>query len=195
MSGSRIFKVVLLLIWAGALVGCAHVISADLREKSRSDLIFSSVLHNPDGYRGETVVWGGKIIETVNQEGSTAIKVLQMPLDHYGMPIHEERSAGRFIAKATGYLDNQIYRSGRWVTVGGQVVGQEVLPLGESQYAYPVLAVKEIHLWMEPRYPYYRDYPYGYGYPYWYGYPHGYGWYSYPYWGPFWPYYGFPYGW
>ncbi|MHC1742163.1 MAG: Slp family lipoprotein [Syntrophobacteraceae bacterium] len=180
----------LLVLW-GALTGCAHVISYDLREKARGDLSFSAVLQNPDSYRDETVVWGGKIIETVNLEGSTEIKVLQMPLDYYGMPISEELTAGRFIARATGYLDNQIYRTGRWLTVGGQIVGLETQPLGERQYTYPVVAVKEIHLWVEPRYPYYyRDYPYwhGYGYPYWYGAP-------YPFHNPFWPYYPYPYGW
>lgn len=188
MVGSHFFRVVLVALGV-TLTGCAHVISYDLREKARSDLSFSTVLQNPDAYRGETVVWGGEIIETVNQEGSTEIKVLQMPLDFYGMPIWEERSAGRFIARASSYLDNQIYRSGRWVTVGGQLVGQEMLPLGESQYTYPVVSVKEIHLWVEPRSPYYyRDYPYWHGYPYWY-------WGPYTPFGPFWPYGPYPYGW
>lgn len=190
MFGSRFLRVVVLLVLGTALTGCAHVISHDLRERARSDLSFTTVLHNPDSYKGETVVWGGRIIETVNQEGTTEMKVLQMPLDYYGMPISEELSGGRFIARATGYLDNQIYRAGRWLTVGGQIVGQEALQLGESQYIYPVVAVKEVHLWVEPRYPYYyRDYPYWNGYPYWYwGPPH-------PFYSPFWPHYPYPYGW
>lgn len=186
MIGRRWLRMVLGMVVAGSLAGCAHVISYDLREKTRDDLAFSMVLRDPDLYRGETVVWGGRIIETVNRDDSTDVKVLQMPLDHYGMPVREELSAGRFIARATGYLDNQIYRAGRWVTVGGQVLGMELLPLGESQYAYPVVAAREIHLWMEPRYPYvYWDYPY-FG---------PWGPYPYPYYSPFWPYSPYPYGW
>lgn len=196
MGASRYAKgmpTAVLLGMLGVLTGCAHVISADLRERARVDLTFSTVLLNPDGHRGETVVWGGRIIETINREGSTQMTVLQMPLDSFGMPAHEERSAGRFIARAAGYLDNQIYRAGRWVTVGGQIVGQETLPLGESHYTYPVLAVKEIHLWREPRDVYYVGDPYWrHGYPFWHGYPY---WYGYPYWGPLWPYHGSPYWW
>lgn len=191
MIGTRWLKVILGVVVAGWLAGCAHVISHDLREKTRSDLLFSTVRDNPDQYRGETVVWGGRIIETVNREGSTDITVLQMPLDPYGMPVREELSAGRFIARVTGYLDNQIYRAGRWVTVGGQVLGVEVLELGQTQYAYPVVAAREVHLWREPRYPYaYWGYPYGFGSP-----CGPWGFYPYPYYSPFWPYSPYPYGW
>lgn len=164
-------KPVMLLIAAIALSGCAHAISSELRQQSRKDLPFSAVLRNPDVYLGQTVIWGGRIIETVNRENETLVKVLQMPLDYYGMPEDEERSQGRFLARIQGYVDNEIYREGRMVTVAGEISGKETEPLGETQYTYPVITVKEIHLWKQTpiygpplyweyyRYDYYGPYP------------------------------------
>ena len=63
------------------ITGCAHVISSEMREKVRKDLTFSAVLANPEAYEGETIVWGGKVIDTLNEEGLTLIKILQIPID------------------------------------------------------------------------------------------------------------------
>lgn len=161
---------------------CAHVISSEVRAKAQKDLSFPAVLAHPDAYRGETVIWGGQVIDTLNEPGATFIKILQIPLDFTGMPEDEEQSQGRFLAEVKGYADPEVYRKGRRVTLAGEVIGQKVEPLGEIEYAYPRVKVQEIHLW--------KQYPAGYGPysgPYWYGYP-----YAPPYpWPYFWPYYPF----
>lgn len=69
-----------------------------------------------------------------------------------------------------------IYSKGREVTLAGEVKGKRVLPLGEIEYTYPLIAIKEIHLWPDESKGLIYPYPYGY-YPYWY-HPYGY----YPYW-------------
>jgi outer membrane lipoprotein len=104
-----------------------------------------------------------------------------------------DESEGRFLVHHSGYLDPAIYRSGRHLTVVGEVMGGKSLKIGEAEYRYPVLTSKFLHLWAKAHryygpnyYPYYYPiYPYGglyynwllyYHYPlwpYWYeDYPH-----------------------
>jgi outer membrane lipoprotein len=164
------------------LSGCAHVISKDLRAKSDPSLTFRQVHQNPDGFKGKMVIWGGEIIETVNQkDGATQIEVFQKPLGWRGEPKDIAASEGRLLILADKYLDPYIFRSGRKVTVVGEILGEKTKPLGEMDYRYPLLSGKQIHLWPE-----YASYPY----PYYYYDP----WWGYPYlgWGMGFHYYRFP---
>jgi outer membrane lipoprotein len=80
-----------------------------------------------------------------------------------------------------GYLDSEIYAKGRRVTIAGTVQGEKVQMLGEIEYHYPYLIVKEIHLWVERKGVQYEPY---YQWGLWYDpYPWGM-WYD-P-WGPWW---------
>ena len=178
---------VFLALFLGA-AGCAYVVSQEMRREAEGGPEFSAVIGNPDAYRGKTVIWGGIILDTINEEDATLIKVLETPLDYEGMPTGREYSRGRFLARIPGYADREVYLPDSLLTVAGEISGKEVLPEGEIQYTYPVLLVKEKYLWVP-----YRP-PYAYGppaVPFWYGYPPGY-WYGYPPW--FFP--GYPYpGW
>jgi outer membrane lipoprotein len=129
------------------------------------------VLESPETYVGSTLILGGQIIETVNRPNDTLMTVLEIPLDHSEMPREEVRSRGRFIAKLRGYMDPEIYRRGRRITLAGEVIGKAIKPLGELEYAYPVLLARELHIWRN-RYVEYRVPLY-----YW-------DWYWYPYYGP-----------
>jgi outer membrane lipoprotein len=73
--------------------------------------------------------------------------VLQHPLGGRNKPSKEKGSKGRFIVVARGFMDPAIYRSGRQVTVVGTVAGKDVRPIGEIQYAYPLMEMKELYLW------------------------------------------------
>lgn len=193
-------QLVLLLV---VLSGCAHVISSELRSKADVSLTFSSVLLNPDRYKGKLVIWGGEVIQTVNQkDGTTVIEILQRPLNGEEEPQLSEPSGGRFLVHFNAFADPHIYLPGRIITVAGDILGSQIKALGEMQYKYPLLESKQICLWdyypayppyyyYNPYYPYYPVpyfdwyyypyYPYYYGpryyYPYWgfYGHGHGYG--------------------
>ena len=149
--------------------GCAHVISKDIRDKVDPSLTFEKVIQNPIAYKGKTVVWGGEIVETLNQKNETTeIEVFQIPLDSTDAPKVSNTSEGRFLIFVNKYLDPYLYRKGRRITVAGEILGEKILPLGEMDYRYPVISSKQIYLWEE----YY--YPWGYydpwwGYPYWWG--------------------------
>jgi outer membrane lipoprotein len=170
-----LFSFLLILL---ALSGCYYPISQEIRKEVRPDLTFSMVFKNTDAYIGSVVIWGGRIIETTPGE-ETEIIVLETPLGYEEKPEGQEYSAGRFVVKIQKFLEPAIYRPGRWITVGGEIVGKETKPLGRTSYTYPVIRAKQLYLWQRPRvYAYPPDY-------YWWG---GYG----PY-GPYWPYE--PYDW
>ena len=170
------FQSFLLLFLAVLLSGCAHVISKDLREAADPGVTFREILKNPNAYKGKSVVWGGEIIETTNkQDGTTLIEVFQRSLNWREEPTGS--SEGRFLVRVGSYLDSYVYSKGRKITVAGELLGDEVRPLGEMDYRYPLVLSKQLHLWEYYNYP--SDY---YSYP---------GWYYNP-WSPWW---GYPFGW
>lgn len=179
MKGKKWFEFLIILSLFFWMTGCAHVISSQMREAARRDLPFSAVRSNPESYQGQTVIWGGQILDTLNEEGLTLIKVLQIPLDYTDMPEDEEESQGRFIARIDGYADPEIYRKGRMLTLAGTITGKKIEPLGNMDYVYPLVDIKEIHLWKQYYGPYGATpppywnwgYPYPFGWPYWWGPP------------------------
>lgn len=166
--------------------GCAPVISQKYREQARADIPFSAVAANPSAYKGSLFIWGGTIVDTSPTRTGTTIEVVQTPIDRIGAPENLDASEGRFLVRINRFLDPQIYSQGRQVTVAGVLTGSEIKALGQAEYEYPVLDVREIYLWREepdyyyPYYPPYYDYPYpGYWGPRW----HRYYWCD-PYWDP-----------
>ena len=157
-----------------SIAGCAPVISKQLREQVSKALTLNVVLEDPGAYKGKTILWSGVIIRSVNLKEGTMIEVLQKPADMQGKPKDVDKSEGRFLALNPGYLDVAIYNGGRKVTIVGEIQGKKVQPLGEIEYIYPLIKVKEIHLWpMEKEQSVYCPHPYLH-YPRWYG----------PYWYP-----------
>ena len=153
--------------------GCVHIISPELKREVDREITLSRVAENPDAYKGKVVLWGGKIIRTVNKKEGTQIEVLQLPLDINDRPKKVDTSEGRFLILCPDYLDAAIYRQGREVTVVGEIQGVKKLPLGEIEYVYPFLKSKKIHLWkVRPEsVDVYHHFPYPYSYPF------GWGWY------------------
>jgi outer membrane lipoprotein len=129
------------------LAGCAHVISKPVLNEVDRNATFAQVVKAPDDYKGKTVLFGGDIIETKNLPDKTVIAVLQRPLSRRGQPAGVDVSEGRFIILTSGFLDPAIYSPGRQVTVAGKVLGKEVYPMGEIQYAYPLIEKQELFLW------------------------------------------------
>jgi outer membrane lipoprotein len=129
---------------------------------------------------GNTVRWGGSIIEARNEENSTCFEVLSRDLDKYLRPKLEDQTAGRFIACKTGFYDPAVFAPGREVTLTGSIRNIEVRQVDEFNYRYPVVDVDQLVLWEVRQdvvvmdHPYYDPfyYPYyGYG-PYWGSYPY-----------------------
>jgi outer membrane lipoprotein len=129
------------------------------------------VQKDPDLYKGKVVIWGGIILETLNREKETVIKVIQTDLDFQKRPINVDKSLGRFIVRYKGFLDPYIFDKGREVTVAGIIIGKEEQTIGEILYVYPVVDSQGVHLWEKSREIMYDD-PWFWGPPYPWGYPH-----------------------
>ena len=171
----------MIVILSLSMAGCAYPISEQLRKEVTEDVTFPIVLKNPSAYVGDIVLWGGFIIRIENLKEGVEIFVLETPLDHWEDPEPAQYSRGRFIAKTNKFLDPAVYTKGRKITLAGEIVGGTTLPLGKTEYSYPVVTVKQLHLWKKV--PYYPYYPYYYP---WYGPYYG------PYYGPFYaPDYGY----
>ena len=139
--------------------GCAHVISQELRNKVDPSLTFGTVIKNPVAYKGQTVVWGGEIVETLTQKyGTTEIEVFQIPLDSQDAPKAPNASEGRFLILVDKSLDPNLYQKGKRITVAGEILGEQIKPLGEMDYRYPLISSKQIHLWEEPSYRFYPSF-------------------------------------
>ncbi len=143
MIAKRWFLGLLILL----VTGCAPVISQEVLKDIDKEVPFQAVLSNPDHFKGKTILFGGKIIETTPLQGKTRVTILQYPLGFRNKPDLDSGSEGRFIVEASGFLDPVVYSPGRQVTVVGIVGGKEVLPLGEINYTYPIVASRELYLW------------------------------------------------
>ena len=175
--------IAVILLMAFSMAGCAYIISQETMKEVDRGISFEQLIKDPVKFNGKTVLLGGVIVKTENRKDGTLLELYQTNLDSYGQPINADQSEGRFLAMDKRFLDGEIYRAGRNVTVAGVVTGVEVIKLGEIDYSCPYIVIKEIYLWKEqrpdrygPRYLDYWDPYWGWGQP-WQR------WYS-----PYWPY-------
>jgi outer membrane lipoprotein len=129
--------------------GCA-VVSKDLRIQADPDLSFEQVAADPAQYAGEIVIWGGYIIENQPGQEESRLIILQAPLTSQQKPKSKDDSAGRFMATQNAFLDPEIYSKHRGVTVAGKVTGKTQILENDPYGPYPVIQIKEIHLWTDP---------------------------------------------
>lgn len=183
-KGKYIFAGLLML---ATLSGCvSYPISKDL-QKQAAPLTLGQVTAGPAAAQGAIVIWGGRIVNTINDTNGGSIYVMDLPLDSDGKPISYSSTDGRFIAASPGFLDPEAYPYGALITVAGQVERVRTETLQNMQYTYPVLTIRQTRVWpvqTENQYNYYPGYGYysGYHYPGWYG-----AWWP---WYPWWGWYG-----
>lgn len=174
--------------WAAlALGGCASQIPQAIRTEPAQPTTVAQVQQAPAALAGRQVRWGGRIVATINLPDSTEIEVLSRALNTDGRPRTGAPGQGRFIARATGFLDPAEYAEDRELTVTGPILGVETRKVGEYPYAYPVVAAQTRYLWPKslppPVYPGpWPGWPYGPGFGPWWGPGWGPGWG--PWWGP-----------
>ncbi len=146
----RFNKLAWFCVLAGALAlaaGCTSVVSPQLMKQVDQKLKIEQARKDPAAAEGKTVLWGGRIIRTVNKTKGTLIEVLELPLDSQDRPENNYKSDGRFIVAMKGFLDPEIYHKNREVTVVGKVVGVKELPVSEIKYRYVLLRGEEVKLW------------------------------------------------
>jgi len=130
-------------------VACGPVTFPQVQSLADPALVYAQLASNPEAYVGKMVILAGTIIEAVNTPEGTRLALLQYPTNRRGRPQIEAPSGGCFLALPPEYLETTIYRSGRALTVAGEVRRQRALPVGETVYRYPLLAPREMYLWPE----------------------------------------------
>ncbi len=148
------------------LNACTPVISPQLMDRVDRNLTYSFLASQPDEFKGKIVLLGGTIVQAVPRPKETEIEVVQKQVSSSGEPYLTDKSEGRYLVIVDRFLDPAIYRSGRDITVAGEVQGSVLRRLGEIDYRYPAIAALEIYLWKEPFSPQAYPYPYPFGYPY-----------------------------
>jgi len=158
--------------------GCASTIPKEIREAPLNNPMVAEVRTNAELFIGSRVRWGGTIASVVNLPNETWIEIVARDLGQYGKPVHNDHSAGRFIASVDGFLEPIVYAKGRSITVVGVVEKEIIRKISEFDYKFPLVRVNNFKLWEKyQEYPYYRPYwhydpwypnfyPYRY-YPYW----------------------------
>jgi outer membrane lipoprotein len=129
------------------LAGCAST----QEPEDRQALTFLQVKAAPDSFKGQTAVFGGRVLTARRQKDSTKIEILQLPLDQSGRPGYDlTQSQGRFIAQQREFLDPATLPPGTRIVVTGIVSGSMTLPLDETDYTYPVIDIKGVQVWAGP---------------------------------------------
>ena len=169
------------LSWCAAIgltviAGCVSSQQTD-DGASTNPVTFVQVKAAPDSYRGQSVLFGGEVLNAKRLKDGTRIEILELPFDRSGRPANDRtQSQGRFIAMHREFLDPATLPPGTRLTVAGEVTGALTLPLDETEYTYPVIEARHIEVVPPPEMARTRRQPYPYPYmgrPYWgpYGYP------------------------
>ncbi len=171
MDSKRLFLVTLFL-----LTGCANNLPVEISTPVEGSPQLAEVLQDLDAYKGKIVRWGGSIASVENKKDETWVELVSRELSRNGRPKDNDRSEGRFLAKVSKFLDPEIYKKGRLVTVYGELAGGQEGVIGEKPYIFLVVKTKKILMWTEYRDPPPTPYYHRYYDPYW-------GTYWDPYWG------------
>jgi outer membrane lipoprotein len=153
--------VMLLLISSG----CASNPASSISQAVVDEVSLAQVRDAGDAYLGSTVRWGGMVTEVENKADKTWVFLVSRALKDNQKPDADSASEGRFIASFSGFIDPLVYKAGRPLTVVGSIEGSTVRPIGEYDYQFPIVTVRDSHLWAEPvkTQVYYAPPP-----PYWY---------------------------
>ena len=153
--------------------GCTTIISEQSRKLIDTKDPFKVIKQSPDAYLGKHVMLGGRIANVKNSADGAQLEIVQFDLTSAGYPQDNFISYGRFLATNSSFMDPLVYRKGLLITLVGEIKGKKTLRLEDMDYTYPVLVMREWHLWRESdlersyvypsMQPTYDPYSYGFG--------------------------------
>ncbi|HTV43497.1 MAG TPA: Slp family lipoprotein [Candidatus Sulfotelmatobacter sp.] len=180
-SGLNAVKCLALACLLAVFSGCSsYPFPRELWDKAQV-ISISDVRANPDASRGAIVIWGGRIVNVVNDTNGSSIYIVGLPLRSSGRPRVRESSPGRFIATTSYFLDPEMFPQHALITIAGQLDGVWTEQLGNLQYPYPVVDIQSTYVWppeQDSNVAFYAGPSWGPGWG------PGWGWGAYPWWGP-----------
>lgn len=144
---------ILLTATALCLAGCAPVLSNQSLRLVDRGISFAELRQEPDRYMGRHLLLAGGIAGVRNTNEGGELELVQFATDENGKITDTANSPGRFIATSPAFLDPAVYRTGLLVTLVGEVLGKKSMLLGDVDYTYPLLAIREIRLWKPEEFP------------------------------------------
>lgn len=146
-TGFRLAMIGLCLLGVSGCV--SYPIGKQLRAQAQAtkDVSFRTICENPGAYQGRMVIWGGRILTTVNETNGDYVTVLQAPLDFQERPESTKLSQGRFIVRSSEFLDPEVYRPGAKITIANVLSGTEAQQVGNRSYAFPVVRLRSVYFW------------------------------------------------
>jgi outer membrane lipoprotein len=127
--------------------GCAPPFPKETLNKVNRNVSFQELKKEPEKFKGIWVMLGGMIVASRNTKEGMLMEILQKPLNTDGMPLQTDSTEGRFLVQSDTFLDPAVYQEGRLITVVAEVIGRKELPLDDIMYTYPLLILKDMHLW------------------------------------------------
>jgi outer membrane lipoprotein len=152
MKSSLILALSFLLL----VTGCAHNISQKSLALVDQTITFDKLQEDPETFRGKFVVLGGNIDSALKTTEGTVLEIVQHDLDTRELPDETVTSRGHFLALTPDSLHVIMCRPGRLVSIAGEVAGMEVRRLNGKDYTYPLINVKELHLFSLPDEEFFR---------------------------------------
>jgi outer membrane lipoprotein len=162
------------ILFAGLIWGCS-VMPKTLQDQAVKDS-FPDLIRQGQAAVGQKVIAGGYVLSVENLGDVTRIEAVQAPLGFDEKPKSKDLSQGRLILDCPGFLDPEVYRPDRKITIGGKLLESAAPRPGDRPYPYLHVKVEAIHLWpIEPPVVYYEPDPlmgdpWYYPFP-WYGFP------------------------
>ncbi len=140
--------IMLIAIVLLAASGCSTAIPENALSNVDKSITFAMLKANPSAYKDKTILVGGEIIKSTNKHnGTTQLEVIEFPLDNEYRPRKGDKSDGRFIVVYKGYLETEIFKPGRFVTVVGIVGENKKGTIGNMPYNFPEIDVTYLKLW------------------------------------------------
>lgn len=147
-NSKLVLELIFVLMAVNACTSGPPVIPPELESQIDPSVTFPQIAAAPSTYQGKTVLLGGEILSAKRVKEGTQLEILQLPVVNDDPPaLRRTESQGRFLAHHPGGLDPAAYPAGTRVTVVGEVTGETVQPLDESDYRYPTVDVKHLYVW------------------------------------------------
>ncbi len=129
-----------------SLTGCTSIFSEPSLRLVDRGMSFSELRKNPDRCMDRYLLLGGGIAAVENSNEGGEMEVVQFRTDEDGHISDTSSSGGRFLARSPDLLDPAVYKPGSLVALVGKCAGSKTMRLGDMDYTYPVIDIREIHM-------------------------------------------------
>lgn len=154
------------------LSGCSNI-PKQISSAPINDIQLNEVRSQAAKFSNRDIRWGGEVVNVENSNDVSLIQIVQYPLNHYGKPVTNKPSEGRFLARTTEFVDPIVYKEGTLLTFTGTLDGEKVRKVDQKELVMPVVNVSSMYKWQPyrpiQRDPFYDPFYYNGFYPY-----HGY---------------------